>query len=448
MSVTAQNAVRASLVHRVTIPVERLADFQWQAFLCTPFLNKSSVSVEPDRKLQESFFLRGVEHRLLALIDSYPELTRILLVQVAHWRRSFAAFSRDANAFVARMRWTPTVQIARLVPDVSDHHCGGATAIHVRFSNGEHWYYKPRPASQTAIWFQLLARINNAGFSHPFEIPRLVSAPKHHWMAAVSERPCANELQLKGFMFRMGAFLYLLDVLRAVDFHTGNLVCRGAQPVFVDCETLMHPETPMPHRSAQEKGLLRIGILPLKGAPDTTVAALGPMTLLRVLPRQSSFSLDAMTSAVVNGFRAMHEFFTEEKGARLAILKSAAVRLRHLQCRAIYRPTANYHHLLHRSLAADLLSDTAKRSAFLRTEAATSYLPKRITQDEAVALHDLDIPFFIQRASARLKIPSYRKMCRSSRQITESLAQVARFASARLCVTRACANGLRGSPVK
>jgi lantibiotic modifying enzyme len=346
------------------------------------------------------------------------------------------------------MRWNASAKIVWLVPDISDPHRGGATAIHVRFSNGEQWYYKPRPASQTAIWFRLLARINDAGFSHPFEIPRLVAASKHHWMAAISERRCTNELQLKAFMFRMGAFLYLLDVLRAVDFHAGNLVCRGAQPVFVDCETLMHPETTLPRRAAHEKGLLRIGILPLKGAHDITVAGLGPITLARVLPSQWSFSLDTITDAVVNGFWAMHEFFTDGNGARLVILKNAVVRLRHSKCRAIYRPTANYHHLLHRSLAADLLSDTAKRLAFLRTEAATSYLPKRITQEEAAALHDLDIPFFIRRPSARLKIPSYRQMCQSSRQITESLAQVARLASARLCVARACANGLRGSPVK
>jgi lantibiotic modifying enzyme len=449
VSVRAENAICASLLHRLRKPVERLADYQLQAFLSTPFLNASSTAAEAISKLQESFFARAVEDRLLAMTDSSPELTRILSVQIAHWRRFFATFNRAADSFVRRQRWDTDVGIARLTPDISDHHRNNATVIYVGFSNGEEWYYKPRDAGQTTAWFDLLSQINEEGFSHPFTVPRVISAGRHHWMEAIKERRCANEFQLNRFMFRMGALLYLLDVLRGVDFHAGNLVCQGVQPVFVDCETLMHPETPMPRRSsAQERGLLRVGVLPLKGAPDATVAALGPVTLARVLPSRGSFSLDTITSTVVNGFRGMHEFFAEGNGARLAILKNAAVRLGHSQCRAIYRPTANYHYLLHRSLAPDLLSDTAKRLAFLRTEAATTYLPKRITYKEAAALRDLDIPFFIRRASSRQRIPSRRKMWQSSCQIRESLAQVSRFASARLCLARASANGLRGSPVK
>jgi hypothetical protein len=461
MSPLAQKAVRASLVRRLAGPVARLAYFQWQAFLSTPFLNVASTSEEPGHKLQKIFFSRGVENPLLVLTDNYPELTRILVLQIRQWRRFFAKFSRDADMFIRRAGWSADAQIESLAPDISDPHRGSTSVIRVGFRNGENWYYKPRPPGQTVTWFELLSRINDAGFSHPFKIPRVIRAQKHHWMEAIRERRCADESQLKSFMFRMGAFLYLLDVLQGVDFHAGNLVCHGAQPVFVDCETLAHPETPMPRPNfAQEKGLLRTGILPFEGAPDSTAAALGPITLVRLLSRQRLLSVEKAGHTVAEGFLAMHEFFAEEKPGRLSILRDTARRLRHSQCRAIYRPTSRYYSLLDRSLAPEMLSHTARRLAFLRKESATSYLPKRITNEEAAALQNLDIPFFLRRGTAHRTIPSFRKMRHCSRQIKKSLAQISRFSAglfisasfddvvARNSCMRARPIGLRGSPVK
>jgi lantibiotic modifying enzyme len=420
-----QGAIRASLVRRLCAVVELAAEYQIKVFRNIPFLNRPSGLVGGISDPQRLFFSSGVEQQLILLTDSYPELTRILLVQIQNWRRFFEAFTTNVKKFIRSPHGTTSRRIRSLVSDVSDLHNGNTAVIGVLFSDNEEWYYKPRPGLQTAEWFGLLSAINNAGFSHPFKIPRLVLAPTHHWMEAVRWRPCSDESELKELLFRMGALLYLLDVLQAVDFHSGNLVCHGAQPVFVDCETLMHPESPMPeHFSAQEKGLFRIGILPRSGCFHTSVAALGPMTLTRILPGgQPPFPTDKIMPPVVDGFRAMHEFLSAQDGSCRHVLADTAARLRNSRCRVIYRPTVHYYSILKRSLAPDLLSNTAERLAFLRTECRTSYLAKHVIQAEVAALENLDIPFFLRRASARWRAPSRGRVRQSVREIRTSLSQ-------------------------
>lgn len=418
-----QRAIRASLVRRLSASLEIVAEYQVEVFQNTPFLGRSRGLVGGISDAQRLFFSSGVEQKLILLTDTYPELTRILLVQIQNWRRFFQAFTANVNKFVRSRNGTTSRRIRTLVSDVSDLHNGNMTVIGVLFSDNDEWYYKPRPGIQTAEWFGLLSAINEGGFSHPFKIPRLVLAPTHHWMEAVRWRPCFDESELRELLFRMGALLYLLNVLQAVDFHSGNLVCHGAQPVFVDCETLMHPESPMPeHFSTQEKGLFRIGILPRSGFVHTSVAALGPMTLTRILPEgQPPFSADKIMPPVVDGFRAMHEFLFAQGGSCRHVLADTAARLRNSRCRVIYRPTAHYYSILKRSLGPHLLSNTAERLAFLRTECGTSYLPKHVIQAEVAALQNVDIPFFLRRASARWRVPSRARVRQSVREIGTSL---------------------------
>lgn len=402
--------------------VEPLADYQWQIFLNTPFLSIPS-GIERESRLQGVFFARGVEGQILALTKSYPELARIWLVQIENWRRFFQTFSRDATRFVWGRKWDGRIGIDRLKPDLSDFHDGNAAVVHVRFSNGVGWFYKPRSAPQSVAWFELLSRINRAGFSHPFKIPRFVSGKDHHWMEAIPERRCVSHRQQREFWFRMGVLLYLLDLLQGVDFHTGNLICSGAQPVFVDCETLLHPETPMPRGiAARERGLFRIGMLPLEGRPGSNVAALGPMTFARVSIESRRLSHELIRVTVVEGFRAMDEFFKGEP-RHLSALHDATAQLRASGCRIIYRPTGGYHSILRRSLSSDMLTDTAKRSAFIRQACQTLSAPKRVAAKEAHALKDLDIPLLTGRCSKALDLRSNRAMGRAMQQIVQALAK-------------------------
>ena len=421
LSRDAETAMRISLRRRLATSVKILADYEWKVFLNTPFVG-ISAAVQNKSRLEELFFAPSVEHRIVRLTKSYPELLRIWSAQIKNWHRSFQMLNRAAKKLASRMKWNGRTGIERLQPDLSDPHHGNATVVRVRFSNGADWIYKPRPASQSAAWFKLLSQINLAGFSHPFRIPDFVFAKDHHWMEAIPQRRCLSYREQLEFWFRMGALLYLLDFLQGVDFHTGNLICSGVQPVFVDCETLLHPETRMPRRAAQERGLLRIGILPLDSMLGTNVAALGPKTFARVSTESRRLPHDRTLRAVIEGFLAMDEFLRAP--ARLSILHQAEDALRSSGCRILYRPTGSYYFILQQSLVPDLLADTAKRLRFLQRACRALRLPKDIIRREVTALKNLDIPLVTGRCCKALNIPSIRKTERAVQQISECLRKV------------------------
>jgi len=158
--------------------------------------------------------------------------------------------------------------------------------------------------------------------------------------------------------------------------HPGNIIASGNQPVVVDCETLLHPETFLPEEvRAEDDSIVRTGLLP-------AVSGLTASTNLE--PEEISESLR-------NGFRAMIEGLrTPRADARLREWAKACEKF---PVRRIYRPTAHYYEMLERSLVPSLLRSGLQRSLFLH--ACCGRAKKRSRESEEVeALEDGDIPMF------------------------------------------------------
>lgn len=404
LSREAQNSACASLCRRLALPAKTIAVYEWELFFnAPPSCDLARFGAHID--LRNEFFAGSVEDRTHSFAELYPELRRIWVTQIHNWLLFAQRLCRDARKFARRMNFDAAT-IARLQADVSDLHNGNNAVVRVTFRSGGDWFYKPRPAGHTRTWFKLLSRINEKGFSHPFEIPRVVCAADHHWMEAIRPRACAGRRQEDDFWFRGGALLYLVHCLRGVDFHAGNLVCRGDQPIFIDCETLGHPETAMPRKMAvQEKGLFRTGMLPLQTTSGQSVASLGPMTERRISGKRSRSGCPLSSAAISNGFRSMHDILNGESGSD-AIVTWMQQQLRRNQCRVVYRPTAHYYSILLQSFSPTLLREEAKRSAFLRRACYAPHLAEPITRKETLALQDVDIPFFVCPTSAVINIPS------------------------------------------
>jgi lantibiotic modifying enzyme len=345
------------------------------------------------------FFDGGVESQTSTFVRFYPELTRLWLLQMENWRVFRRTFQCDLAKFLRRQAIrSPAARIVALQPDMSDFHNGNKSVFHVYFANGEEWFYKPRCAGQSTAWFELLARINRAGFSHPFTIPRLVPDQEHHWMEAIRDHPCRSSDQQRDFWFRSGALLWLVNALAGVDFHIGNLVCQGDQPVFVDCETLLHPLTSGARdRISSATRLGRTGMLPPRGRSDA--AALGPMTASRVCGRRRCLSPRDICCAVVDGWKAMTRFLAEPK--RMRMLGDTYDQLKSIDYRLIHRSTAQYHSILRYSFAPALLKDSTRRLAFLRQACQNANASRLVADEEVRALMDLDIPVFFGRCRRR-----------------------------------------------
>jgi len=414
----AQDSARVSLCRRLAIPTETIAAYEWELFSNTSLYDLAPVGAPAD--LKNDFFASSVEDRTLSFAELYPELRRIWVTQIQNWLSFYQRFYRDARKFTRRMKFDGAT-ILRLRTDVSDLHDRNNAVVRVSFRSGGDWFYKPRPAGHTKTWFKLLSRINKSGFSLPFEIPRVVCADDHHWMEAIRPRRCANRKEEQDFWFRGGALLYLVHCLRGVDFHAGNLVCRGDQPIFIDCETLGHPETAMPGKVAvKERGLFRTGILPRPTPGVDSVAALGVMTFRRMSGKRPHMGRVIPGLTAANGFRSMHSFLRVES-RRDGIVPWIQQQLSRHQCRVVYRPTAHYYAVLLHSFSPRLLRDECSRSDFLMRACRTPHLASPITRREAMALRNLDIPLFMRRASSAVKLPSTPDAERAARIIVRSV---------------------------
>jgi lantibiotic modifying enzyme len=418
LSRPAEKEARNAIGRRLAWSVISVVRFEWQLFLNVEQFTLRSSSKK--HHLWSGFFANGIEDTTIAFGDLYPELRRIWVVQIRNWLGFFHKFSQHSAKFAHRMRFNEGARILGLQCDLSDPHRGNATVIRVHFADGETWFYKPRSAYQTKTWFNLLAQLNRRGFSRCFKIPRIFPARGHHWMEEIRGSPCATSRQEHDFWFRAGALLYLIHCFSGVDFHAGNIVCAGDQPIFVDCETLFHPETPLPRGvHATEKGLFRTGMLPLEIGSGESIAGLGSITVSRMSSGRV-VSSEFCAHAAIQGFENMHRFVRQKPNRLIDSLRTAG-RSGTSRCRLLYGPTAYYHSVLQSSCSPALLKKTASRWAFLRQACRRPHITDSIAQREAAALRDFDIPFFVGRVTRRSKPLSARDVRDATQLIARSL---------------------------
>ncbi|HEU9856653.1 TPA: DUF4135 domain-containing protein, partial [Streptococcus pneumoniae] len=65
---------------------------------------------------------------------------------------------------------------------------------------------------------------------------------KYGFCEYIDTEECMNDLDVKGFYQRIGELLGILYSLNSVDFHYENIIAKGAYPVPIDLETLIHPQ--------------------------------------------------------------------------------------------------------------------------------------------------------------------------------------------------------------
>jgi len=408
LSPLARRALRQSLLVRLSTLANGVAEWEWQAFRTTPGLFFSRHAAGPPKA---EFFSGTVEEQTRHLLGDYPELARLWRLQVRTWLGFIGKFLQETAQFAAlRGDGNPRVQSLRF--HQSDPHPGGGSTIEVVFADGARWFYKPRSGRWESEWFALLERINEFGFQLPFATPPVVLEADHCWMGSISWRPCRNSREARRFYLRAGALLYLLHQLRGVDFHAGNLIAHGEQPVFIDCETLLHGASPMPARArARERSVFRTGMLaiPLIDRTGHDVSALtGEIPALH-RPKLRGHLLRASDFAaeVTTGFALMHAFLQVPRRWD-AVFCEARLRQDQARTRAINRPTAHYRALLERSLSAQCLRNSVLRRSYLTEACRRNGGFGQVIADEVDAMMDGYVPLLWARAGRVRPPPSER----------------------------------------
>jgi class II lanthipeptide synthase len=390
-------ALRRSLLHRLMFTTAPILTWEMQSAVSDI---KVAMTLKTKEEFHEYFLAGGPSRRLLKLFEVYPGLARLLAVQIAFWIQFTEDFACHAIDFARRRRvpWNDCYLIADLFPDISDPHIGNRTALRVKFFSSKQFVYKPRAGVCEIAWFALLDSLNHQGFPARFRILRVNGSGDHCWMEFARARKCRTLAQQKHFYFRAGALLYLTHLLHGIDFHSENVVAAQDQPLFVDCETLMHPEPFLPSvMRLQGHSILRTGLLPI-GGDALEVSPRERATALSVKPPAPGFyigpaNVSRFLDQIVQGFREMHQFL-RANADRIKRVNSLVIQLHELQARRVYRPSRQYYGLAKGSLSPSLLRNGVDKSVFLSASCLNGQSADSMTRREINALENLDIPVF------------------------------------------------------
>jgi len=425
-------------------------------------LEQRLAGTTPEERFEEFVdSLRGPDVAL-EILRQYPVLARQVVEHLERWVGNALQFlthlATDAvtirKLFIADepSAGEPSVgeafgTLVEVEGGLSDPHRGGKGVFILRFDCGRRLVYKPRSLAVDAAFQELLQWLSEHGLEPGFRALKILDAGDHGWAEHVEAMPCASAEELRRFFWRQGAYIGLLYLLGATDFHHENLIAEGEHPVLVDLETLFHPflagrrwgtieETP---GEAHRDSVLRSGLVPQRIWGDREHAGvdlsgltvrpgqLTPMPVLTTTDRGTDrmrferrrLEIPVATSRpslngqevsalghlgeIIEGFTHLGRLLIRHRdvlgapGGPLAAFASAEVRV-------LLRQTAAYGTLLIESLHPHWLGDAAERERFFdRLWGAVGEQPalEPIVPLEIRDLTRGDVPHFVTRPGCR-----------------------------------------------
>lgn len=389
---------------------------------------------------------------LLAFFEAHPVAARFVATLVDDWVEATAElYDRlvaDADALAATFGETVAAhRVTAIRAGLSDPHRGGRRVAILEFGEGRALVLKPKPLAAEAAFFGILAWVGARLPSHAPRVLACLDRGDHGWVEYVAARPCRDATEEMRFYENAGVLLAVLHLLGVNDCHRENLIAAGVDPVFVDGETVMHPE-PAPgdasfewtRRAAFERSVVRTGLLPRwivdtesRIVADITAlggGAEGQATLLErgwfglggdairrgEIPLEFSrdsrpapsaaLSATARGDAMARGFELCHRMLADHRADLLAADGPLAA-FERVEVRFIYRRTAVYAALLERTLTPAGLADGLTAS-LLADGVARAHLddlePPALwptVAHERAALERRDVPVFLLPAGGR-----------------------------------------------
>jgi type 2 lantibiotic biosynthesis protein LanM len=399
----------------------------------------------PEARFQS--FIRRLRQpeEAIAILAEYPVLARQLSLCVDQWAEVSLEFLErlcsDWQAICGCL--SPAGDpgpLVELVGGAGDTHRGGRSVMVARFASDFQLVYKPKSLAVDAHFQELLAWLNRRGCAPPLRTLTILDRGAYGWVEYVQHQGCTSVTELERFYRRLGAYLALLYILNATDFHLENLIAAGEQPVLIDLETLFHPRFDRFEgaEQAMANSVLLVGLLPqrmwgrdeyagidisgLGGAagqlspdrvPQPAGAGTDAMRYVRQrveLPGQANRpSLDGVEASALDhvqdllaGFTAMFRLLIEQR-AELLASDGPLARFAQDEIRALLRPTRTYDQLLFESFHPDMLHQGLERDLLL--DRLWTVVPERpymagVIAAEQADLRRGDIPVFTTRPTS------------------------------------------------
>jgi len=387
-----------------------------------------------------------------ALLEEYPVLARAVVDCLDNWRRASVHVVEDlardwpalTGAFPALLGAGPLTAIRS---GAGDLHRGGRSVVLMQFASGFQLVYKPRSLAVDAHFQQLLQWVNGRAGGPPFRILQVVTRDDHGWVEFVASDVQVTVAQAHAYFERLGAYLALLYLLEATDFHYENLVIAGEHPVLVDLEALFQPrlQDDRSRRAGDVAGrelnysVLRVGLLPQRLFTDLRregldVSALGAragQVTPFELPMWAHAGMDDMhlirqpgtftgaphqlhvdgqpadprtyTDDIVSGFERTYRLLIQHRDD-LSGDRSPLRAFRDDEVRVLLRATRTYARLLQESFHPDVLRDALDRDRlFDALWSDVDHVPEfpRVIAAERRQLWNGDVPVFTARPGGR-----------------------------------------------
>lgn len=412
-----------------------------------------ATDVEPRGRGVYGNFLHALDgEELAAWLLRYPMLARLLATCCRQWIDSTVdlvrRLDRDSeavrNVFGIRDR---TLQIASVIPDLSDPHRDGRTVCLLRFESGAGLVYKPRPLSLDRRFADLLSEISPMCGMSATKRLKVLDRGVYGWAELVEATPCTDRAAVERFHLRAGMLTCLVYALGGSDLHAGNLIAAGEHPVPIDLECIVGAPVAGVRRGngagrlpgdSPAGSVFRTGMPPTtRRAPDGVFRVVGGLAdpdprktsrqptahtntdwmawqgggapnhadrnlpVLNERPQPASSYLDRL----LEGFRLMYDALGRDR-SRLRAAGSLR-RLEREEFRVLIRDTRNYAALLESALVPQHLTSGADWSIALDVITAPSLAATerpacwatRIA--ERIELERLDIPLFAGSAAGR-----------------------------------------------
>jgi class II lanthipeptide synthase len=385
----------------------------------------------------------------LAIMHEYPVLARQLTVRLDQWVAFSLEFVERLSADWDLIRSTfsadkdPGVLIR--LQGAGDRHRGGRSVVIAKFSSGFQLIYKPKSMAVEKHFQELLTWTNQRGNHPAFRTLQILDRISYGWAEFVAAETCDSLPALRRFYERQGAYLALLYVLEATDFHCENVIAAGEHPVLIDLEAIFHPRRTVPQAEEEvdsamiAHSVLGVGLLPGRGwsnaesegidlsglggtagqitpfaVPDWEKAGTDEMRLTRrrmIIPgarnrpslNGTEVALSDYLGEIATGFASTYRLLLKH---RKDLLSGDGVLARFAddEVRAVLRTTRTYAVLLNESFHPDVLRDALDRELlFDRLWVAVESRPylTEVIFAEREDLQRGDIPLFRTRPGCR-----------------------------------------------
>ncbi len=394
------------------------------------------------------YVMRFPEELAPAFFAEYAVLAETLRVRYANALEAaaemFERLCQDWPRLQATFGLTSSTRVASVQPGLGDRHVGGRTVNAVLLSDGTQLAYKPRPCGSAQRYADAVAWVNGRLEGPKLAAISVVALPTHAWVKWVPHARCEDAAAVDRFFYREGAQLALLHALLATDMHPENVVASGEHPVFIDLETVLHPEGDLlqpqteqdPAKVAFTRSVIAVGLLPQQLAvseeeapiavggalsmegqrsarPFPTLVGEGDELAVRLetgfgsaagnLPRLDGAELSPVEhlDAFLRGFRAAYRAILHD---REAFIRGPLQAFADCELRVVLRSSFEYANLLIASYHPDYQRDPAAQARlFGRLTQATELNPgwAHVVPSEVAALRRGDLPIFTMRPTSR-----------------------------------------------